>query len=386
MRGLLVLTLLCALSLAVPWWLHVRPFRLEQRALTDLQPFLSREVNTEALGPAYLEKIYDKECRQRVVKLYLSGDDMRDTDLAKIRQFSHLEILMIENCPRISESGLVRGIHGATVQNLALTNVPITCKVLREVQQLPNLQMLQIVSDHVTDEDLTELNGLNGLNVLWLYAPNVTDQGLAHLESLTGLNRLVLDCPRVTDKGLARLKRLTSLISLVLKCPCVTDDGLVHLKHLVQLEGLALECSVTDAGMPHLATLKNLQKLRCKNPSAGSSDPDALSDDTRCKVIDMPLIDVAAHLSKQHSIDIRFDEQTLSDAGVEAGQIRVTLDERRVTLDECLQTLLQPHGLNYLVERDALVITTQDVAPRREREIDKLSKTLTKLKRFDVNW
>jgi hypothetical protein len=39
-----------------------------------------------------------------------------------------------------------------------------------------------------------------------------------------------------------------------------------------------------------------------------------------------------------------------------------------------------------LVEHDALVITTQEVAPVVEREIDKLSRTLPKLKWLDVNW
>jgi hypothetical protein len=108
--------------------------------------------------------------------------------------------------------------------------------------------------------------------------------------------------------------------------------------------------------------------------------------DAYCRFTDAPLIDVAAYLSAQQSIPIRFDDEALADAGIEAGKITVTLEKRGVMLDECLQALLHPYGLNYLVEQDALVITTQQAAPVVEREVDKLSRSLPKLKSLDVNW
>jgi hypothetical protein len=66
----------------------------------------------------------------------------------------------------------------------------------------------------------------------------------------------------VTDAGLKHLAGLKQLQLLVLSFTQVTDAGLKHLAGLKQLHGLYVgSTKVTDAGLEHLAGLKQLREL-----------------------------------------------------------------------------------------------------------------------------
>jgi hypothetical protein len=71
-----------------------------------------------------------------------------------------------------------------------------------------------------------------------------------------------LRATQVTDAGLKHLAGLKQLRTLLLFGPEVTDAGLKHLAGLKQLRELDLSgTKVTDAGLKHLARLKQLQEL-----------------------------------------------------------------------------------------------------------------------------
>jgi tRNA_anti-like/Leucine Rich repeat len=76
----------------------------------------------------------------------------------------------------------------------------------------------------------------------------------------------------ITDAGLAHLAGLKNLVHLEINSPKVTDAGMANLKDMPEITDLRLQVSkVTKAGFLHLGSLKKLQKLtitRCAGLNA----------------------------------------------------------------------------------------------------------------------
>lgn len=96
-----------------------------------------------------------------------------------------------------------------------------------------------------------------------------TDAHLKHVAELSHLKELWLEHTSVTDSGLEHLKTMKQLETLGLICKYetgkpakITDCGLKHLKELTNLRMLRLEDSdVTDCGLVHLRALTKLEDL-----------------------------------------------------------------------------------------------------------------------------
>ena len=80
--------------------------------------------------------------------------------------------------------------------------------VLRRLQGMKSLAILDLGNTEVTDAGLKYLEGLENLQMVVLRGTAVTDDGMKHLEGLTGLRRLSLSGTRVTDSGLVHLREL----------------------------------------------------------------------------------------------------------------------------------------------------------------------------------
>jgi len=165
---------------------------------------------------------------------------------------------------------------------------------------LRQLEFLILRDVAVTDEDMVHIKKLAHLKRLSLRETRLTDAGLAHLPSLANLEELGLGGPDFTDAGLIHLAGLPKLKRLELSGGQFTDDGLGQVGALSQLEALWLwdNTSIGDAGLAHLAPLKNLQEL----------------------VIDSPNITDAglAHVAKLSSLThLSVYRATVSDAGLE---------------------------------------------------------------------
>ena len=111
------------------------------------------------------------------------------------------------------------------------------------------------------DDVLKHLNKLANLKVLQLSGTQVSDAGLKHLSSLTQLTILGLEATQVTDAGLKHLNELANLRWLQLSGTQVSDAGLKHLNGLTNLEWLSLDGRISDAGLKHLSGLNNLSYL-----------------------------------------------------------------------------------------------------------------------------
>ena len=95
---------------------------------------------------------------------------------------------------------------------------------------------------------------------------DLDDEALSHLARLYNLERLeAISRQPITDAGLPHLKLLINLNHLGLTSTGVTGRGMIHLAGLTNLETLELSFTrVDDTGLSHLKALKKLRKLELR--------------------------------------------------------------------------------------------------------------------------
>lgn len=196
------------------------------------------------------------------------------------------------------------------VTNLYLAANPITNDGIRYVVPMKKLERLSLWRTGVTDEGLKRIAGMKQLTGLDLHITAVSDDGLARLTNLTSLGEITLPS-RITDDGLTHLGRLPNLRVIkanharsitprgfrhLAGCPIhsieadwmhpLQGEELIHfaeLPRLLALPGKVVHCSdeqlrsmagmrelrelsisgaeISDAGLVHLGSLKNLRRL-----------------------------------------------------------------------------------------------------------------------------
>lgn len=136
------------------------------------------------------------------------------------------------------------------------------------LQFVPNLERFRIGGrgHKITGAGLAHLRHVPHLKRLDIggYMAKINDAALANLRHVPELVRLDLSGLRqMTDAGLVHLAHLKQLKILNLASTKVGNAGLAHLAPLVQLEELDLHwyTKITNPGLAHLAPLKNLQRL-----------------------------------------------------------------------------------------------------------------------------
>ena len=118
---------------------------------------------------------------------------------------------------------------------------------------------------HIPAEDFRHLSALTSLKKANLGdIAGLTDEALAHIGRLTSLTHLYLHQGQFTDAGVKHLAGLKNLTRLVLGGnEPITDAGLATLLALKTLEDLRISyTSVSDAGMKMLQQLPRLKKVR----------------------------------------------------------------------------------------------------------------------------
>jgi internalin A len=213
----------------------------------------------EASAIAALEKVGARIRRdvtlpgKPAVKVILSEEPVKDTDLAAIASLEHLQTLHLDRT-HVTDAGL---------------------KHLAGLKQLRDLYLYRLPG--VTDAGMKDVVSLTQLRVLRLGVTSVTDAGLKDIGSLTQLQSLGLGTTKVTDVGLKELASLKQLVWLRLDKTAVTDEGLKDLAAITSLQTLDLSGTrVTDAGLKDLATLKQLQELNLTGTKATETGVNAL--------------------------------------------------------------------------------------------------------------
>lgn len=170
-----------------------------------------------------------------------------------------------------------------------------------------------------------------GFTAFW---PSV-DEALAHLGNLGQLRNLTLTKSLVTDAGLPHLEGLSNLQTLMLRgCNEVSDAGLSHLRRMTNLKGLWLEDTrITDGGLVSLRGLAQLESLNLARTRVGDAGLAQLECLTRLKFLGLDQTAVTdaglMHLKRLTSLEeLRLNGTKTTDTGVE--ELRKSLPNLRV--------------------------------------------------------
>jgi uncharacterized protein YfaS (alpha-2-macroglobulin family)/TolA-binding protein len=91
----------------------------------------------------------------------------------------------------------------------------------------------------------------------------------------------------------------------------------------------------------------------------------ALQSPAAIDVTEAPLATVAAHLSRQHGINIQLDRRALDDVGLST-DTPITKSLSGLSLKSCLRLILRELNLTYVVRDEVLLITTPEEAEREQ--------------------
>jgi hypothetical protein len=134
---------------------------------------------------------------------------------------------------------------------------------LRQLNDLPDLTVLDLSLTHITDQGMSEIKNLRNITDLNLYyAEYVTDEGIAAIKDWKKLARLNLHGTKVSDTALEHIAGITTLQSLNVGSTLMTDVGLERLTTLPSLKELTMGGNeLGDAGLQALRQMPGLTYL-----------------------------------------------------------------------------------------------------------------------------
>jgi WD40 repeat protein len=210
-----------------------------------------------------------------VIRARFLNARVADADLARLKDFPHLQRLELLGCP-VTDAGLA---HVAGLKDLRELIVGRSLKVtdagLEHLKGPSRLERLDVPSSGVTGAGLRHLRGLSRLRSLNLKHNAISDEGVRELKALTGLRYLEMRNTGMTDARLGQLKGLKDLEALGLWGNPLTNACLPHLEELRQLRSLDLSgAEVSEEGLKRLR--KALPGLREINlwGTAGPPEPE----------------------------------------------------------------------------------------------------------------
>lgn len=113
-----------------------------------------------------------------------TGKEIKDTDLALLRNLKHIKTIYLGYITDTSDAGLVY------------------------LENLKSLVKLALPETRITDAGLKDLKGLVNLESLGIpFCKGVTDKGLVYFKYLKKLKELNVAGTKVTDKGVAQLQK-----------------------------------------------------------------------------------------------------------------------------------------------------------------------------------
>lgn len=112
----------------------------------------------------------------------------------------------------LSQAGarMLKRTTGSMIYAVQIPPAKYDPKLLKHLEELPNLEQLQLAGCAVSDNDLAQLKGLRRLIGIGLDDTNVTDLGIAHLKTLPRLTYIEHANTKITDAGLGRIGQMTA--------------------------------------------------------------------------------------------------------------------------------------------------------------------------------
>jgi len=274
LKGLLVLTALCAVALAC--WARVRAGWRHEQTLIDR--WGDSEVRSSPLweycGPQWLRRLVPwtgQDIFERITRFEIDCDThpelARDSDLpAIVGQFECVTWLEIKGRSPVhlkDPAGLSR------IETLNVANSAADDETLEWVCKLPRLTLFNLFDvggtpSTISDRGLASLAKCSTLELLYLSAPvQISAAGSEALVAPPNLRALELHRIEVTEGMLTAVARLKSLELLEFaECSIESTQSLGKLAALRKLDALFVEhTNIDDAGLDALATLPALETL-----------------------------------------------------------------------------------------------------------------------------
>jgi Leucine-rich repeat (LRR) protein len=197
-----------------------------------------------------------------VIKVKIWGCDVKQELLREVAALKHLQSLTIRT-PGDNVEVVLKGLNEMkNLQVLDLVGCDMTDFSVTQIAMATALRRLDLRLTGMTDGKVKKLSGLKQLQSLYINDEGVTDSGLKELAPLRQLQHLDLRNTSVGNAGMKELAKLSHLKSLNLSQTRVRDGGLKELAGLTKLKMLDLsDTMVTDAGTKHLMGLTKLKSL-----------------------------------------------------------------------------------------------------------------------------
>jgi hypothetical protein len=188
---------------------------------------------------------------KRLESVFLCKRDMRDIDLAFLRELPNLRSLEFlagpnpfhENGSSVTDAcaesiGQARNLRWLEIYN----GDKLSDRFIEGISQhLEELEHLHLGSDNLTDRSLQLLAKQCGnLKSIDLYSKQFTDQGVAFLASAKQLQKVWLECPLLTNESVSVLTELRDLRHLLITAPTVTNEVVEKVAKLPELQILCL--------------------------------------------------------------------------------------------------------------------------------------------------
>jgi hypothetical protein len=130
-----------------------------------------------------------------------------DNDLKEIYIFRHLEELSVTDCP-ITDRGLAYVVRLRELKTLGLAGTKVTDEGLRAIAGMQSIEMLVLSRTAVTDDGLRYIANMPNLRSLSLRRTGITDRAATILGSMPALKGLVVTDTGLTVAGAAALRKL----------------------------------------------------------------------------------------------------------------------------------------------------------------------------------
>jgi hypothetical protein len=188
---------------------------------------------------------------KRLESVFLCKRDMRDSDLAFLRELPNLRSLEFlagpnpfhENGSSVTDAcaesiGQAKNLRWLEIYN----GGKLSDRFIEGISQhLEELEHLHLGSDNLTDRSLQLLAKQCGnLKSIDLYSKQLTDQGVAFLASAKQLQKVWLECPLLTNESVSVLTELKDLRHLLITAPTVANEVVEKVAKLPELQILCL--------------------------------------------------------------------------------------------------------------------------------------------------
>jgi hypothetical protein len=188
---------------------------------------------------------------KRLESVFLCKRDMRDSDLAFLRELPNLRSLEFlagpnpfhENGSSVTDAcaesiGQAKNLRWLEIYN----GDKLSDRFIEGISQhLEELEHLHLGSDNLTDRSLQLLAKQCGnLKSIDLYSKQFTDEGVAFLASAKQLQKVWLECPLLTNESVSVLTELKDLRHLLITAPTVTNEVVEKVAKLTELQILCL--------------------------------------------------------------------------------------------------------------------------------------------------